>query len=165
MKKFPIRRKGRPVETSAAMEIEQGCLRRNYLDDFHRCLKKSAEKRRRLFHSYHRRDGGDYDNIINFSKETAIHLKRAVFWSEEWGAPHGYKFERRYEQHGPGAVRLFPTAEETGSSGVVREVRNHDRGSRRLHGSLDKRILLPLDPGRELRVRLPGEQPCGVDHG
>jgi hypothetical protein len=28
------------METAAAMEIEQGCLRRLFLDDFHRCLEK-----------------------------------------------------------------------------------------------------------------------------
>jgi hypothetical protein len=74
------------VETAAAVEIEQGRLRRYPLDDFHRCLKKSSQKTLRLFHSYHRPDGDDYDNNINFS-ETAIHLKDASFWSEEWGAP------------------------------------------------------------------------------
>jgi len=75
------------VETAAAVEIEKGCLRRFSLEDFHRCLKKSSQKPLRLFHSYHRPDGGDYDNKVNFS-ETAIHLKVASFWSEEWGAPH-----------------------------------------------------------------------------
>ena len=45
-------RKGRPVETAAAVEIEKGGLRRLLLDDFHRCLKKPAQERLRLFHSY-----------------------------------------------------------------------------------------------------------------
>ena len=76
------------METAAAVEIEKGCLRRFSLEDFHRCLKKSSQKPLRLFHSYHRPDGGDYDNKVNFS-ETAIHLKVASFWSEEWGAPQG----------------------------------------------------------------------------
>ena len=51
-------RKGRPVETAAAVEIEKGGLRQHLLDDFHRCLKKPAQVRRQLFHSYHRLDGG-----------------------------------------------------------------------------------------------------------
>jgi hypothetical protein len=50
-------RKGRPVETAAAVEIEQGSLRRYLLDDFHRCLEKPPQKTLRLFHSYHRPDG------------------------------------------------------------------------------------------------------------
>jgi hypothetical protein len=37
-------RKGKPVETAAAMEIDQGGLRRLLLDDFHRCLKKTCAK-------------------------------------------------------------------------------------------------------------------------
>jgi hypothetical protein len=37
-------RKGRPVETAAAMEIDQGGLRRLFLDDFHSCLKKACAK-------------------------------------------------------------------------------------------------------------------------
>ena len=45
-------RKGRPVETAAAMEIKKGGLRQLLLDDFHRCLKKPAQERLRLFHSY-----------------------------------------------------------------------------------------------------------------
>jgi len=67
-KKEQKERKGRPVETAAAVEIEQGSLRQYSLDDFHRCLKKSAEKRRRLFHSYPRPGDGGYDNNINFSQ-------------------------------------------------------------------------------------------------
>jgi hypothetical protein len=51
-------RKGRPVETGAAVEIIKGGLRRLSLDDFYRCLEKPTEKKLRLFHSYHR-PGGD----------------------------------------------------------------------------------------------------------
>jgi hypothetical protein len=51
-------RKQRPVETAAAVEIDNGCLRRLLLDDFHRCLKKPAQQTLRLFHSYHRPGGG-----------------------------------------------------------------------------------------------------------
>src|SRR5215510_9312736 len=47
-------RKGRPVETAAAVEIGQGGLRRLFLDDFHRCLEKPTQKTLRLFHSSHR---------------------------------------------------------------------------------------------------------------
>jgi hypothetical protein len=50
--KEPKRKKGRPVETAAAVEIDKGSLRRFFLDDFHRCLKKPAQKPLRLFHSY-----------------------------------------------------------------------------------------------------------------
>jgi hypothetical protein len=50
-----------------------------FLDDFHRCLKKSAEKRRRLFHSYHRPDGGGYDNNINFSERLRSTLNKPFF--------------------------------------------------------------------------------------
>jgi hypothetical protein len=67
------------METAAAVEIDQGSLRRNLLDDFHRCLKKSAEKRRRLFHSYHRPDGGGYDNDRNFSKRLRSTLNKPFF--------------------------------------------------------------------------------------
>src|SRR4029077_611977 len=35
-------RKGKLVETVAAVEIDKGSLRRLLLDDFHRCLKKPA---------------------------------------------------------------------------------------------------------------------------
>ena len=45
-------RKGRPVETAAAVEIDSGGLRQLFLDDFHRCLKKPTQKPLRLFHSY-----------------------------------------------------------------------------------------------------------------
>jgi hypothetical protein len=37
-------RKGKPVETAAAMEIDKGGLRRLFLDDFHNCLKKAFVK-------------------------------------------------------------------------------------------------------------------------
>jgi hypothetical protein len=37
-------RKGRPVETGAAVEIIKGGLRRLSLDDFHRCLEKPTQK-------------------------------------------------------------------------------------------------------------------------
>jgi len=67
------------METAAAVEIEQGRLRQYFLDDFHRCLKKSAEKRRRLFHSYHRPDGGGYDNNINFSERLRSTLNKPFF--------------------------------------------------------------------------------------
>jgi len=30
------------METAAAMEIEQGCLRQYFLGDFHRCLENPA---------------------------------------------------------------------------------------------------------------------------
>lgn len=122
------------METAAAVEIEQGRLWRYFLDDFHRCLKKSSQKTLRLFHSYHRPDG-DSDNQKQKSfqrkkplmvameirkehgfpqprgqhngsgnqrskHETAVHLKHATFWSEEWGAPHssladGSSFDER----------------------------------------------------------------------
>ena len=45
-------RKGRPVETAAAVEIDSGGLRQLFLDDSHRCLKKPMQKPLRLFHSY-----------------------------------------------------------------------------------------------------------------
>ena len=67
------------METAAVVEIKPGCLRRYSLDDFHRCLKKSAEKRRRLFHSYHRPDGGSYDNNINFSRRLRSTLNKLFF--------------------------------------------------------------------------------------
>jgi hypothetical protein len=35
-------RKGRFMETAAAMEIKQGCLRQYLLGDFHRCLENPA---------------------------------------------------------------------------------------------------------------------------
>src|SRR5581483_10997960 len=41
------------VETAAAVEIQQGGLRRLFLDDFHSCLEKPAHQTRRLFHRYH----------------------------------------------------------------------------------------------------------------
>jgi putative transposase len=66
------------VETAAAVEIKQGCLRRYFLDDFHRCLKKSPQKTLRLFHSYHR-PGGGYDNDINFSKRLRSTLNKPLF--------------------------------------------------------------------------------------
>jgi hypothetical protein len=37
-------RKGRPVETGAAVGIIKGGLRRLSLDDFHRCLEKPTQK-------------------------------------------------------------------------------------------------------------------------
>jgi hypothetical protein len=77
-KKKQKERKGRPVETAAAVEIKQGCLRRYFLDDFHRCLKKSPQKTLRLFHSYHR-PGGGYDNDINFSKRLRSTLNKPLF--------------------------------------------------------------------------------------
>jgi hypothetical protein len=82
--------KGKPMETAAAVEIEEGCLRRLLIDDFHRCLKKSTHKTLRLFHSYHRLGGGCHQQpILLIFSEAAIHLKRAVSWSEEWGPPQG----------------------------------------------------------------------------
>ena len=42
------------METAAAVEIEQGCLRQYSLDDFHRCLEKPAG----FSHSFHRPGGG-----------------------------------------------------------------------------------------------------------
>jgi len=42
-------RKGRPVETAAAMEIEQGGLRQYLLDDFHGCLEKPPRRNRSGF--------------------------------------------------------------------------------------------------------------------
>jgi len=51
-------RKGKPVETATALEIDQGGLRQLFLDDFHRCLKKPPHKTLRLFHIYHRLDSG-----------------------------------------------------------------------------------------------------------
>jgi hypothetical protein len=45
-------RKGRPVETAAAVEIDKGGLRQLLVDDFHRCLKKPTQEPLRLFHSY-----------------------------------------------------------------------------------------------------------------
>src|SRR5579885_2523059 len=41
------------LETAAAVEIQQGGLRRLFLDDFHSCLEKPAHQTRRLFHRYH----------------------------------------------------------------------------------------------------------------
>src|SRR5438552_18390988 len=47
------------VETGAAVEIDKGSLRRLFLNDFHRYLKKPAQKTLRLFHRYHNApDGG-----------------------------------------------------------------------------------------------------------
>ena len=77
--KGPQRKKGRPVETAAAVEIKQGGLRQHFLDDFHSCLKKSAEKRRRLFHSYHRPDDNGYIHNINFSERLRSTLSRSLF--------------------------------------------------------------------------------------
>ena len=57
-KRIKKERKQRPMETAAAMEIGEGGLRRLFLDDFHRCLEKPAQKTLQLFHSYHR-PGGD----------------------------------------------------------------------------------------------------------
>jgi hypothetical protein len=51
-------RKGKLVETATAVEIDKGSLRRLFLDDFHRCLKKSTHKTLRLFHSYYKLGGG-----------------------------------------------------------------------------------------------------------
>jgi hypothetical protein len=42
-------RKGKPVETAAAVEIDQGGLRRFFLDDFHNGLKKASAKTLQLF--------------------------------------------------------------------------------------------------------------------
>jgi hypothetical protein len=42
-------RKGKLVETAAAVEIDKGSLRRLFLDDFHRCLKKSLRTKRSDF--------------------------------------------------------------------------------------------------------------------
>jgi len=53
-KKKEAKKKERPVETAAAVEIKKGGLRQLLLDDFHRCLEKPAQKSLRLFHSYHR---------------------------------------------------------------------------------------------------------------
>jgi hypothetical protein len=52
-------RKGKPVETAAVEEIDQGGLRHHFLDDFHSCLKKPTPKTLRLLHSYHRPDGDE----------------------------------------------------------------------------------------------------------
>lgn len=46
------------METAAAVEIEQGCLRQYSLDDFHRCLEKPAG----FSHSFHRPGGGQPTN-------------------------------------------------------------------------------------------------------
>jgi hypothetical protein len=78
-KKDQKERKQRPMETATAVEIEQGGLRQNLLDDFHRCLKKSAQTTLRLFHSYHRPDGGGYDNDSNVSKRLRSTLNKPVF--------------------------------------------------------------------------------------
>jgi hypothetical protein len=67
-KKDQKERKQRPVKTAAAAEIEKGCLRRFSLEDFHCCLKKASQKPLRLFHSYHRPAGGNYDNNGNFQR-------------------------------------------------------------------------------------------------
>src|SRR5688572_9943083 len=42
------KRKRKPVETAAAMEIDKGCLRQFLLDDFHTCLEKPSQKTLRL---------------------------------------------------------------------------------------------------------------------
>ena len=42
-------RKGKPVETAAAVEIDKGGLRQLFLDDFHRCLKKTYAKNAAAF--------------------------------------------------------------------------------------------------------------------
>ena len=60
--------KGRPVETAAAVEIEKGGLRQFLLDDFHRRLKKPAQERRQLFHSYHRPGGDHHQHFYLFSQ-------------------------------------------------------------------------------------------------
>ena len=51
-------RKGSLVETAAAVEIDKGRLRRLFLNDFQRCLKKPVQTTLRLFHRYHKPDGG-----------------------------------------------------------------------------------------------------------
>jgi hypothetical protein len=72
------------VETDTTMKIEQGGLRQHLLDDFHRGLKKSAQRTLRLFHSYG--TGPTTVNLTTHFQEAAAHLKVRVFWSEEWGA-------------------------------------------------------------------------------
>jgi hypothetical protein len=72
-------RKGKPVETAAAVEIDKGGLRQLLLDDFHRFLKKSTHKTLRLFHSCPQARQSS-TSFIYFS-EAAIHLKHAVSWS------------------------------------------------------------------------------------
>ena len=93
-------RKGRPVETAAAVEIDQGSLRQYSLDDFHRCLKKSPQKTLRLFHSYHRPDAGGYDNNIHFSKRLRSTLNKPFF-----GPKNGEPLNRR-----PSPPRSCPLA-------------------------------------------------------
>jgi len=56
------------VETAAAVEIEKGGLRQFLLDDFHRRLKKPAQERRQLFHSYHRPGGDHHQQFYLFSQ-------------------------------------------------------------------------------------------------
>jgi hypothetical protein len=47
-------------------------------------LEKSLAKDARLFHSSHRpQQQGSIYNVL----QAAIHLKKATFWSEGWGAP------------------------------------------------------------------------------
>jgi hypothetical protein len=50
---------GRPVETAAGMEIDQGGLRQHFLDDFHTCLKKPRTKRFGFFTVTHKPNGGN----------------------------------------------------------------------------------------------------------
>ena len=56
------------METAAAVEIEKGGLRQFLLDDFHRRLKKPAQERRQLFHSYHRPGGDHHQQFYLFSQ-------------------------------------------------------------------------------------------------
>jgi len=73
--------KGRLVEIAAAVEIGIGCLRRLFLDDFHRCLKKPAPKTLRLFHRSHKPGGDQQQEVLFIFSEAAIHFKQAVSWS------------------------------------------------------------------------------------
>jgi hypothetical protein len=52
-------RKGRPVETAAAVEIDQGGLRQHLLDDFHHCLKKAFAKTASAFFTVTHRPDSD----------------------------------------------------------------------------------------------------------
>jgi hypothetical protein len=58
-------------------------------------LEKSLAKDARLFHSSHRPNNKD---LSNNQLQAAVHLKKAKYWSEGWGAPHCWEMtEKIYE--------------------------------------------------------------------
>ena len=57
-------RKGRPVETDAAVEIAIGGIRQLFLDDFHKLLEKAFAKKRSGFCHSSNRPGGDSSTFL-----------------------------------------------------------------------------------------------------